>query len=189
MRRDLGVKQQTLTVDSCLGQTAPMKVVEALLESWDRQARIVDSMATLVNERNRKVRPTKDTWELDMQLCHIHETRYWWLGQTNKVEQAKLGDVIRQDGEDWVAVDDLGTIRTQLTVSAQAVRDTFTTALAAGDGPLGPYDHPVLFLQHMLWHEGWHVGLVRLGLAAAGEDPTDEWEQKHVWELWRGVEE
>jgi hypothetical protein len=26
------------------------------------------------------------------------------------------------------------------------------------------YDHPILFLQHMIWHEGYHHGQMKLAL-------------------------
>ena len=149
---------------------------------------MVDSMASLVHEGNRKVKPAEDTSALDMQLCHINRTRKYWLSQTDESKLAHLGVVVREENDEWVPIDDLDEIRAQLKLSAKAVRDTFTEALQAGDGKLGPYDHPVLFLQHLVWHEGWHVGLIRLGLATAGEEPTEEWEEKHIWELWRGVE-
>jgi len=30
------------------------------------------------------------------------------------------------------------------------------------------YDHPVLLLQHMLWHEGYHHGQIKLALKISG---------------------
>jgi hypothetical protein len=30
------------------------------------------------------------------------------------------------------------------------------------------YDHPILLLQHMLWHEGYHHGQIKLALKLAG---------------------
>ena len=36
------------------------------------------------------------------------------------------------------------------------------------------YDRPVLFLQHMVWHEGYHHGQIKLALKIAGCPLTDE---------------
>jgi hypothetical protein len=36
------------------------------------------------------------------------------------------------------------------------------------------YDHPILLLQHMLWHEGYHHGQMKLALKLAGRPLTDE---------------
>jgi methionine salvage enolase-phosphatase E1 len=30
------------------------------------------------------------------------------------------------------------------------------------------FDHPILFLQQMIWHEGYHHGQIKLALKAAG---------------------
>jgi hypothetical protein len=37
----------------------------------------------------------------------------------------------------------------------------------------------------MIWHEGWHVGLIFLALRLAGEEPKQEWEEANVWGEWR----
>ena len=30
------------------------------------------------------------------------------------------------------------------------------------------YDHPILMLQHLIWHEGYHHGQIKLALKIAG---------------------
>jgi len=30
------------------------------------------------------------------------------------------------------------------------------------------YDHPLLYLQHMIWHEGYHHGQIKLALKVMG---------------------
>ncbi len=162
-------------------------LLPVLLESWERQCRILDGLATLVDESNRAAKPSQDGMPLDMQLCHIHEVRYWWLGEVSKEHQATLGEVLRQEGDQWLPIDDLDAIRAQLKVSAQAVRDATQAGVAHG-GRIAPYDHAVFFMQHMLWHEGYHFALILLGLRNAGVDPSDEWEERNVWGIWRDPE-
>ena len=36
------------------------------------------------------------------------------------------------------------------------------------------YDHPVLMLQLMLWHEGYHHGQIKLALKVAGHALNDD---------------
>jgi len=36
------------------------------------------------------------------------------------------------------------------------------------------YDHPILFLQHMIWHEGYHHGQIKLALKLMGHTLTDK---------------
>jgi len=160
-----------------------MDLLEPLLDSWDRQCRIVNAVASRVNESNRNAKPSEDGWPLYHQLAHIHLVRRYWLSQVDPERAAALGETF-VDG--WTTpIDDLNAIKGHLEASAKAVREGVRERLEKGVGPVGGYDHPILFLQHMIWHEGWHVGLLFLGLRLAGEEPPEEWEEKHVWGEWR----
>ena len=68
------------------------------------------------------------------------------------------------------------------------MRDAAEFGLKQG-GKFGPYDNALLFIQHMVWHEGYHVGQIYCALMQAGAAPDELWEEKHIWELWRGPEE
>jgi uncharacterized damage-inducible protein DinB len=46
------------------------------------------------------------------------------------------------------------------------------------------YDHPILLLQHMIWHEGYHHGQIKLVLKAAGRPITDEEAGPVTWDIW-----
>lgn len=46
-------------------------------------------------------------------------------------------------------------------------------------------NHPVLLLQHMLWHEGYHVGQIKLALKAMGYVMSEAEEERAIWGLWR----
>lgn len=163
-----------------------MDVAEALLESWDRQSRIVTSVASLVDESNRHLKPSDDGWPLYQQLAHIHNTRRYWLKQVSPDRAAALGDSFT-DG--WMTpIEDLATVKALLNDSSVAVREGVADLLQRNVGAIGGYDHPVLYLQHMIWHEGWHVGLIFLALRLAGQEPPEEWEEPNVWGQWRTEE-
>ena len=46
------------------------------------------------------------------------------------------------------------------------------------------YDHPILLLQHMVWHEGYHHGQIKLALKVAGRPMTDEEAGPVTWDVW-----
>ena len=51
------------------------------------------------------------------------------------------------------------------------------------------YDHPILLLQHMIWHEGYHHGQIKLALKATGRPMADEEAGPVTWDVWmRGSE-
>lgn len=160
-----------------------MNITEALLDSWDRQCRIVKSVASRVDESNRDAKPSEDGWPLDHQLAHIHLVRRYWLSQVAPERGEALG---KSFADGWTTpIRDLALIKSLLDDSAKAVREAVVEHLQKGTGSVGGYDNPVLFLQHMIWHEGWHVGLIFLGLRLAGQEPPEEWEDAHVWGEWR----
>lgn len=160
-----------------------MDLIAPLLESWNRQCLILTAVASRVDETNRKAKPSEDGWPLDKQLAHVHAVRSEWLGQVSP-ERAQGLPATFVDG--WTTpIDDLDAIRAALAQSGLAIREAMAELLQKGTGPIGGYDHPILFLQHMVWHEGWHVGLIMLGLRLAGQEPSEEWEEANVWGHWR----
>lgn len=160
-----------------------MNLSDALLDSWDRQAQIVRSLAQKVDETNRLVRPSPDGWTLEFHLAHIHQVRRYWLHQLSLEKARTLPKTIQDDWQTLSA--DLAEVRLALDASAKAIRKSLAERIAGPLTQAGAYDNPVLFLQHMVWHEGWHVGLLMLGLRQAGQEPTEEWQETHLWGPWR----
>ena len=162
---------------------------EIFLESWDRQCKILLNLASQVTtEALRSAKSSDKGMSIVEHLCHIHECRYGWLGKVSPKHQAQVGDVLQKSGENWLPITDFEEIKHQLSVSAQAIRDAVAEAIQDGKTRIPPYDHPVFFLQHMLWHEGYHFSLIRLALCKRGAEPSDAWEEKNVWALWRDEE-
>ncbi len=68
--------------------------------------------------------------------------------------------------------------------SADAIRDAVRTRLLAGRPMDQHYDHPVLMLQHFVWHEGYHHGQIKVALKAAGRPFGDEEIGRVTWSMW-----
>ena len=161
-----------------------MELAQTLIESWRRQCRCIDNIASLMDADLLQAKPSEDGWTLAFHLCHIHETRAYWLKQTTGQANPDLVDLYHQEGDEWIPSNDLEHIRKQLAASEGAISDWLAAHLS-DEGAAGPYDHPVFFLQHMMWHEGWHAGLIMLGLRLAGHEPPEEWEDPNLWGQWR----
>jgi len=164
-----------------------MQLGEAILESWDRQVQIVNNIAALVTEENKNAVSAEGEWPLWQQLAHIHIVRWDWAGQIDKAAVEGMPTLFWQEGEDWKLEPDLAKIKPALAESARAVRQIVETRPSDTD-KAGPYDHSILFLQHMIWHEGWHVGAIIRTFRAIGQELPDEWEEKNIWGLWRKEE-
>lgn len=163
-----------------------MPIRKFLLDSWDRQCEILDNVASLITEENKRLKPSLDGSSLDRQLAHIHNVRGFFVSQ---VAPSVATDLPRFDVDDQGEVTaSLSEIRDALAKSQTAVKAAVELGLDAG-GPLAggnvTYDNPVLLMQHLVWHEGWHVGLIFLALRLGGQEPTEEWEEPNVWGKWR----
>lgn len=160
----------------------------AFLESWDRQAGIVASLANYIQPEMMEHRSAPGESCVAVQLCHIQLVRRGWLSQVDEAAGEGLPILFEETPEAWIASRDLEAIRAALRGSAAAIRQTAEQLLESNAGPAGPYTHPVHFVQHMVWHEGWHVGAILAALRQNGCEPSEEWEEKAIWEVWRGPE-
>jgi uncharacterized damage-inducible protein DinB len=86
--------------------------------------------------------------------------------------------------EEWVVEPDSKRIAEMLNESAQAVRDAVKSRVERGRDMDLHYDHPILLLQHMLWHEGYHHGQMKLALKLAKRPITDEEVGPVTWGVW-----
>lgn len=71
-----------------------------------------------------------------------------------------------------------------LNDSARAVRDAVKSRLESGREMNLHYDHPILFLQHMIWHEGYHHGQIKLVLKLTGHPMPDDQAGPLTWDVW-----
>ncbi|MBS1718898.1 MAG: DinB family protein [Armatimonadetes bacterium] len=160
-----------------------MNLTDALLDSWDRQCRILTAVASRITPENQGAKPSDDGWDLLTQLAHIHKVRWEFLRNVAPDLAEGIDDGYAGGWEEPVV--DLETAKSNLDKTAAAVREAVRRGLENGIEQFGWYDNPVLFLQHMIWHEGWHVGLIFLALRRAGQEPPQEWEEEKVWSEWR----
>ncbi len=158
-------------------------LLNAILDSWDRQARIVNAVAGHINEETKLLKPASDSWPIYQHLAHMHSTRKYFLGQFAEGASKALPYLFPNGWEQ--SIDDLDVIREALELSAIALRNAVSDSLAKGIDKVGWYDNALLYLQHMVWHEGWHVGLIMQALRLGGCEPPEEWEEAKICGEWR----
>ena len=86
--------------------------------------------------------------------------------------------------EEWVAELDPDRIAQMLNDSAGIVRQAVKSAVEAGTDMKVHYDHPILLLQHMLWHEGYHHRQIKLALKLAGGPLPNDAAGPVTWGVW-----
>lgn len=155
-------------------------LLEALLDSFQRNNTILLNLLRALPEGGMEARVMEGSPSVGEQFAHMQNTRLFWLQQVAPELVEGLPQHFHQEGHDRLAA--------LLNESARAICNTVKKHLETGQpmkGGHASYDHPVLFLQHMLWHEGYHFGQIKLALKAAGHVWSDEQEEKVVWSLWR----
>ena len=86
--------------------------------------------------------------------------------------------------EEWVAELDPDRIAQMLSESAEAVRDAVKGRMETGREMDLHYDHPILMLQHFIWHESYHHGQIKLALKMAGHPIANEEAWPVTWRVW-----
>jgi uncharacterized damage-inducible protein DinB len=163
-------------------------VLEALLDSFQRNNTILLNLLRALPEGGMDARAIEGSQSVGVQFSHVQNTRLFWLEQVAPEFGEGLIQLFGQDGDDWLAERDPQRITQALNESARAICDAVKNRLETDQpmkGEHASYDHPILFLQHMLWHEGYHFGQMKLALKAAGHVWDDAQEEKTVWCLWR----
>jgi uncharacterized damage-inducible protein DinB len=151
---------------------------EALLDSWDRNNTILLNLLAALPEGGLEVRAMEGSPSVAEMLTHIHYVRLVFVFEDAPEFARELPK------EEWMVERDPRRIAEMLTDSAKAVRDAVKSRVEAGRGMNMHYDHPILLLQHMLWHEGYHHGQMKLALKLAGRPIPDEEAGPVTWGVW-----
>ncbi|HMD33010.1 MAG TPA: DinB family protein [Candidatus Acidoferrales bacterium] len=153
-------------------------LLEALLDSWDRNNTILLNLLRALPEGGLEARAMESSPSIAELFAHIHYVRLVFVFEDAPEFARELPK------EEWVAEGDAGRIARMLDDSAKAVRDAVKGRLEAGRGMNLHYEHPVLLLQHMLWHEGYHHGQMKLALKIAGRPINDKEAGQVTWGVW-----
>ena len=154
------------------------RLLEALLDSWDRNNTILLNLLRALPEGGLEARAMEGSPSIAELFTHIHFVRLVFVLEDAPEFARNLPE------EEWLAERDPGRIAQMLNDSAKAVRDAVKSRVEAGRDMDLHYDHPILLLQHMLWHEGYHHGQIKLALKLAGRPMSDKEAGPVTWGVW-----
>jgi uncharacterized damage-inducible protein DinB len=154
-------------------------LLEALLDSWDRNNAIMLSLLRVLPHGGLDVKATESSPSVAQQFTHIHHERLVSVFE----EAPEFATSVPED--EWMVERDRDRIAQMLNDSAKAVRQAVRGRVLARRGLDLNYDHPILMLQLMLWHEGYHHGQIKLALKLAGHPISDEEAGPFTWDVWR----
>lgn len=154
------------------------QLLDAILDSWDRNNTILVNLLRAVPDGGMFARAADGSPTVAELFVHIHYVRLVFVEE----DAPEFGRPV-PDGE-WRAEPDRDRLAAMLNDSAKVVRDAVKGRLQAGRGMNLHYDHPILMLQHMIWHEGYHHGQIKLALKAAGNPLDDRDIGALTWRVW-----
>jgi uncharacterized damage-inducible protein DinB len=161
-----------------MSKTLDQSLLEALLDSWDRSNTILLNLLRAVPESGLEARALDDSPSVAELFMHIHVVRLVFISEDAPEFAGELPE------EEWMDERDSGRIERLLNDSARAVRDVIKSRVETGRAMDMHYDHPILLLQHMLWHEGYHHGQIKLALKATGRPIDDKAVGPVTWGVW-----
>ena len=158
--------------------TTNQRLLEALLDSWDRNNTILVNLLRALPRGGLEARAMEGSPSIAEIFTHIHFVRLVFVLEDAPEFARSLPE------EEWAAERDPDRIAQMLNDSAKVVRDAVKNGVEAGRDMKLHYDHPILMLQHMIWHEGYHHGQMKLALKVAGLPMTDQEAGPVTWDVW-----
>ncbi len=153
-----------------------------MLDSWERNNTILLNLLRIIPEGGLDARAMKGSPSVAEMFTHIHHVRLVFISE-DAPEFARPMPEQTLEGE-WKAEHDRGRIVQMLDESAKAVRDAVKGRLQTGREMDLHYDHPILMMQHMIWHEGYHHGQIKLALKLAGLPLDNKMAGPGTWRVW-----
>jgi uncharacterized damage-inducible protein DinB len=161
-----------------MSEAPDQRLLEALLDSWDRNNTILLNLLRALPEGGLEARAIEGSPSIAEMFTHIHFVRLVFVLEDAPDFARKL------PAEEWVVERDRGRIAQMLNDSAKTVRDAVKSRVEAGRDMNLHYDHPILLLQHMVWHEGYHHGQMKLALKVTGRPMADGEAGPVTWGVW-----
>jgi uncharacterized damage-inducible protein DinB len=158
--------------------TSDGPLLDALLNAWERNNTILVNLLRALPEGGMDARGGDGSPTIAQLFMHIHYVRLVFVFEDAPEFAMPLPE------DEWRTEHDRDRIAAMLHESARVVRDAVQGRLQARRDMDLHYDHPILMLQHMIWHEGYHHGQIKLALKAAGQPFDDEAIGQVTWDVW-----
>lgn len=153
-------------------------MLDALLDSWDRNNTITVNLLRAVPADAMDLSPAAGSPSIAQLFTHMHYCRLVFVAE----DAPEFARPVPK-GE-WALERDRDRLAQMLNDSAKAVRDAVEGRLKSGREMDTHYDHPLLMFQHLIWHEGYHHGQIKLALKMAGKPFDDEEIGPATWDVW-----
>lgn len=153
-------------------------LLAAVFDSWDGNNRILVNLLRSVPPEYFEARVMPSSPSIIKMFTHMLYVRLIFVFE-DAPEYASP-----RPARDWLSETDPERIAEGLNSSARIVLEAVEDHLRSGQPMQLHYDHPLFLLQHMIWHEGYHHGQIKLALKVSGHPLDDEQIGPLTWGVW-----
>lgn len=151
-------------------------LLDALLDAWDRNNTITVNLLRAVPEDAMDFTPMDGSPSIARLFTHIDYVRLIFVFED--------APEFVNEKPTWAIERDRDRLAQMLNDSAKAVRGAVRNRIETNREMKIHYDHPLLMLQHLIWHEGYHHGQIKLTLKMAGRPIDDDAIGPLTWSVW-----
>lgn len=154
-------------------------LTEAMVDSWDRNNRILLNLLHAIPDGGLQARAMGGCPSVSEMFTHMNHERMISVFEEAPEFAGKVPE------KEWMIEHDRDRIAQMLIESANRVRDAVKSRLETGKDLKLNYDHPMLLIQLLIFHEGYHHGQIKLALKVAGSPIDDDQAGPLTWDIWR----
>lgn len=154
-------------------------LVDVVLDAWDRSNAILVNLLRAVPSDGLAGRAMEGSPTVAAMFHHMHHERMISLSE----EAPEFAGEV--PAKEWEGADEIEAIAAKLNESAARVREAVRARVMEGRQLELSYDHPILFLQLLMFHEAYHHGQIKLALKAQGFPVPDDVAGPGTWDVWR----
>ena len=156
-----------------------MALLDVVLDSWDRNNEILINLLEAIPQGGLEARATETSPTVGQMFAHLHHER---MVSVQEEAPEAAGDVPRVE---WADERDPARIAEMLRDSGERVGRAVRGRVEAGEEMDLSYDHPILLIQLLIFHEAYHHGQIKLALKVAGLALGDDVAGPRTWAVWR----
>lgn len=153
-------------------------VLDVLLDAWDRNNSITVNLLRAIPKADLDLRPIDGSPSIAQLFAHLHYVRMIFV-----VENVPDVPVDMRKDESR-AERNPARLAQLLNESAKVVREAVTACMTSRRAMERHFDHPLLMFQHLIWHDAYHHGQIKLTLKLAGRPLNDDDIGRGTWGVW-----
>lgn len=153
-------------------------MLPVVLDAWLRNNSILVNLLHVLPPNGLATRASHDSPTVAQMFTHMHSVRLDFLAED--APQFALPS----PAEEWHDERSAERIAALLNESAEIVYTAVQSLVEQGVATAQHFDHPILLLQHLTWHEAYHHGQIKLALKLSGIPISDELAGPATWSVW-----